>query len=91
MATALFDLEPGDRLWHGPFESSYGMHLVLVTKVEPGRYPSLDEIRGRVEQDALRKLSRERTEEAIREIIEGYEIRVALDGWDDTTVAVASH
>ena len=41
MAQAVFAIEPGDNAWHGPFESEYGAHLVLLTRSLAGRYPEL--------------------------------------------------
>ncbi|MDJ0867282.1 MAG: peptidylprolyl isomerase [Myxococcota bacterium] len=76
MAQAVFAIEPGDGRWHGPFESPYGAHLVLVSARRAARTPSLDEIRGRVEDDARRARVRERTEAAIREIVDRYEVRL---------------
>ena len=76
MAQAVFAIEPGDGRWHGPFESPYGAHLVLVSARRAARTPSLDEIRGRVEEDARRARVRERTEAAIREIVDRYEVRL---------------
>ncbi len=74
---ALFALEPDASRWHGPFESPFGAHLVMVTDRAAGRLPTLDEVRGRVEEDARRARMRERSEEAIRAIVDRYDVRIA--------------
>ena len=40
-------LEPGD--WHGPVESGFGMHLVIIDEYIPAVAPTLDA----VERDRL--------------------------------------
>lgn len=76
MAKAIFELEPNDLVWRGPYESPYGVHLVLLITNEPGRKPDLAEIEGRVVQDWRRSVIRERTEEAIADIVGDYDVRV---------------
>jgi hypothetical protein len=79
MAKAIFELEPNDLVWRGPFDSPYGVHLVLLITNEPGREPELSEIAGRVREDARRALIRQRTEEAIADIVETYEVRLLYE------------
>lgn len=78
MAKQLFELEPDDSQWRGPFESPYGYHLVLLTKKVEGRYADLAEVyasvRSDVEQEAIDTLQ----EEAIRAIVGTYEVRRAF-------------
>ena len=45
-ATAVFALTPGS--WSGPIESGYGLHLVKVTELKPGKSRPFDEIRDKV-------------------------------------------
>ncbi len=78
MAASIFMIEPGGSTWFGPFRSPYGLHLVLVTKNQPGRTPELEEIYTRVQQDATRAAINERTEQAIDEILKTYEVKVDL-------------
>jgi len=52
MAEDIFALESSDSTWHGPYESQYGMHLVLMTRKAEGRYPELAEIEAGVRDDA---------------------------------------
>jgi len=84
MAEALFALEPNDLVWRGPFDSPYGVHLVMMITNEPGREPALSEIEDRVREDARRAMIREKTEEAIAEIIGAYEVRVTYAPEGDT-------
>ncbi len=76
MTKAVFELEPSDSVWKGPFESPYGFHLVMVTANEAGRYPALEEIYERVKQDAQFAYTKEKTEKTIQDIIESYDIRI---------------
>ena len=39
--------------WSGPFESSFGHHLVLLRDYQDGFYPSFNEIRDQVLSDYL--------------------------------------
>ncbi len=79
MARALFDLEPNEFVWRGPFDSAYGVHLVLLTTNEPGREPELAELRDRIHEDARRAMVREETESAIAEVVEAYDVRVVYE------------
>lgn len=76
MAKAIFELEPNDLVWRGPFDSPYGVHLVLLITNEPGREPELAEIESRVREDARRAIVREKTEEAIADVAKTYDVRV---------------
>ena len=79
MARALFDLEPNEFVWRGPFDSPYGVHLVLLTTNEPGRFPELGELEDRVRDDARRAMVREETEAAISDIVGAYDVRVLYE------------
>jgi len=79
MAKALFELEPNDLVWRGPFDSPYGVHLVMLTTNEPGREPELAELEERVREDARRAIIREETEAAIADIVEAYDVRVVYE------------
>jgi hypothetical protein len=82
MAKAVFELEPNDFTWQGPFDSPYGVHLVLLTTNEPGRDPELAELEDRVRVDAQRAMIREETEAAIADIVGSYEVRVVYERED---------
>ena len=79
MAKAIFELEPNDFVWRGPFDSPYGVHLVLLITNEPGRDPELSEIEGRVREDWRRSTIRQETEEAIADIVDAYDVRVTYE------------
>ena len=76
MAEAVFALAASDKVGHGPYVSPYGAHLVMVVKSEAGRTPSMDDVRTRVVQDAQRAKQKELADEAVRAIIETYNVRV---------------
>ena len=79
MAKSVFELEPNEFTWRGPFESPYGMHLVLLTTNEPGRDPEIAELEDRVHEDARRATVRAETETAIADIVESYDVRVEYE------------
>ncbi len=79
MTRALFELEPNEFVWRGPFDSAYGVHLVLLTTNEPGREPELAELEGRVREDARRARVREETEAAIADVVDAYDVRVVYE------------
>ena len=73
------ELEPNDLVWRGPFDSPYGVHLVLLTTSEPGREPELAEIEGRVREDWRRSVIRAETESAIADVVDSYEVQVSYE------------
>jgi parvulin-like peptidyl-prolyl isomerase len=58
-ARAVGEMKPGE--WHGPIESGFGMHLVLVTARQEGRRQSFEEVR-----DVLLELWQREQEEAAK-------------------------
>jgi parvulin-like peptidyl-prolyl isomerase len=78
MADAVFELKPDDGRWHGPIESAYGYHLVLLTKRADGFYPPLDEIVDTVREDALRLALVRANDRAVQAIIDTYDVRMDL-------------
>tara|TARA_B100000029_G_C17599798_1_gene965375 strand:- start:4010 stop:4894 length:885 start_codon:yes stop_codon:yes gene_type:complete len=74
VADALFQIAPNTSIWNGPFESSFGFHLIMVTDQEPERMPSFEEVINRVETDARAAKARENTELAIQEIMNKYDV-----------------
>lgn len=76
MASSIFALPASEDEWHGPFESPYGVHLVLLTSSVAGRGPELDEVRERVADDAERQRLRTLQDQALRAIIDGYDVRI---------------
>ena len=73
-ADAVSELPAGD--WHGPVESTYGMHLVRVNGRTASRAPELVEVRDRVVADLREDRRRERSLAAYRELREDYEVRL---------------
>ena len=80
MTDALFALKPEDGLWHGPFRSPYGAHLVMVVKREEARDPDLETVRSRVDADLMDERKRQQAEKAIRSIIDRYSVNLRLSG-----------
>ena len=76
MAAELFALEADDGRWHGPFESAYGFHLVMVTRRTEGFYPPLEQVADSVREDALRIKLDEQNERAVQAIVDTYDIRM---------------
>ena len=72
----LQQLDPQPDRWVGPVRSTYGLHYVWVSAVEPAREATLDEVR----QQLLRDLESRNKDTALRESIsamrQNYEIRV---------------
>lgn len=83
MAEAVFALEPDGERWHGPIESAYGYHLVMLTKRTDGFYPPLDEIKDAVREDALRLALISANDKAVQAIIDTYDVRMDLQPGSD--------
>jgi len=76
MAKSVFDLNANEKKWHGPYESPYGSHLVMVSKKAEGRFPELNEIVDLVQLDAREAFIKNKANEAIDGIIEGYDVDI---------------
>jgi parvulin-like peptidyl-prolyl isomerase len=76
MAEKVFALEPDSQHWHGPIESAYGQHLVMLTKLTEGVYPPLEEIEAAVREDALRLAIIRANDKAVQAIVDTYDIRM---------------
>ncbi|MBZ2168374.1 peptidyl-prolyl cis-trans isomerase [Marinobacter sp. F4216] len=76
--TSLEQLKPDTGQWHGPIVSKHGLHLVMLSKHQPGRIPSLAEVRSRVEDDFLRWKQQQKQELAIQQIVEQYNVENRL-------------
>jgi hypothetical protein len=75
MAEKVFGLESSDSTWHGPFESEYGMHLIMLTRKAEGRYPELAEVEAVVRDNAQRDAIAALKDKAIQAIVDTYEVR----------------
>lgn len=71
-------LTPGDGAWHGPFESRYGWHLVLLRQRTDPYVPGLDQIRDRVLDDWRFETVQANRREAEDQVVAGYEVRLDL-------------
>jgi len=69
----IFTLTPGP-VWHGPIESAYGYHLVLLTKNEASRTPVLQEVASEVLGDLQRIRLSEMKQRALAKMINEYTI-----------------
>jgi len=69
----IFTLTPGT-IWHGPIESAYGYHLVLLTKNEASRTPVLQEVASEVLGDLQRIRLSEMKQRALAKMINEYTI-----------------
>ena len=79
MTQALFRLDGEENVWHGPIESPYGLHLVMVAGKKDASYPPLDEVRDRVLSDITQQKRKEESDKAIAAIVDTYEVEVNLD------------
>lgn len=79
MSESLFSLEPNEFVWRGPFDSAYGVHLVMLTTNAPGREGTLEELAERVREDARRARTREETEAAIQDVVDAYDVRIEYE------------
>lgn len=82
MAKEAFALNPDGTRWQGPFDSKYGTHVLMITRSISGRFPMLEEIRGRVRQDARRAFLRERRDVAIQKVVDSYDVQVLISKSD---------
>jgi len=74
----IFTLTPST-VWHGPIASDYGYHLVLLTKNEASRAPSLQEVASEVLSDLQRIKLSEMKQRALAKMIEKYTIENFVD------------
>ncbi len=79
MAQGVFEIEPSETTWHGPFESEYGAHLVMLTRKVAGRYPELTEVEAGIRDDAEREAIAALKDKAIQAIVDTYEVRRSFE------------
>lgn len=60
--------------WSGPVQSTYGSHLVWVESIEPGREPSLEEVKERLVRDLSLEIRRQTLADAVAELRGDYEV-----------------
>lgn len=73
-ATEVFALAPGG--WHGPIESGYGLHLVRVNRVEPGRLPEFAAVRNEILERWREQKQREGVDRFLGGLLAKYEVVV---------------
>jgi hypothetical protein len=62
--------------WQGPIVSGYGVHLVEINAREPGRIPTLAEVRVAVERDLLRARAEQSGEAFYQSLRQRYSVRI---------------
>ena len=67
------DPQPGG--WVGPVRSTYGMHYVWVSELEPARDATLDEVRLQLQRDLESRAKETALRDSISAMRENYEIR----------------
>lgn len=77
MQESVFALKADDSTWHGPYQSPYGYHLVMVAKLSAGYLPPLDEVRRRVAEDLTLDLLDAKMGEFRQSIVDGYDVDIA--------------
>lgn len=80
MADSIFAVQQTGEFWQGPFESQYGMHLLMVTQLDQGRLPKLAEVRNQVFQDTQRQQIQQNLQDTYQSIIDTYKVSY-LDIW----------
>jgi hypothetical protein len=73
-ATRLGELPIGQ--WHGPIESGYGVHIVLVTNRRDGRTPLLKEVRDAVRTEWLSAKRTELNEQFYQSLLKRYTVTI---------------
>ena len=77
MAQAVFRLQPEKARWQGPIRSEFGVHLVLLTRAEAARIPSLNEVSDQLASELQRSREVERKQNTIDKLIDDFEIRLS--------------
>ena len=79
---------PTDR-WAGPFESSYGLHLVRMTAREAGSLPTLEEVHSIIEREWFAERRRAANDEFYQALRQRYDVEIRLPADSvSTTLAV---
>jgi parvulin-like peptidyl-prolyl isomerase len=76
LAEKLLSLTPSLERWQGPFESKFGVELVMVTEIDKGGVPPLAQIRDRVKADAIEADKKARIDQAIASIVKSYKVKI---------------
>ena len=65
---------PSEKHWIGPIRSTYGYHVVLMTRLTKARVPALNEIRSQVADDWLRDQIEDERSRAMKQLVSQYKI-----------------
>ena len=65
---------PGN--WLGPIRSTFGLHLVRVQEIRPGRIPTLAEVRGVVEREWANEKRKALADLRLAKLLKRYEITI---------------
>jgi parvulin-like peptidyl-prolyl isomerase len=87
-AAGIDALEPG--LWGGPVESSYGLHLVLITERVAAAGPALADVRPLVVRELLAERSRTQLDEIYKSLLAKYTVTVEMPAEPEPKQAAAS-
>jgi len=71
----LFNLSTSEQ-WQGPLQSTYGWHLVLLSKNTDAYIPEFDEVSSAVFADAQRQQQQEVKRQAIDKLMAKYQIEI---------------
>ncbi len=67
-------------VWQGPIASAYGAHLVYIVDKSGGRYPELEEVRGRVLREYVREKQEEAKKNFYQSLLDQYTVVVEESG-----------
>jgi hypothetical protein len=62
--------------WAGPFNSSFGLHIVRVSETRPSRMPALAEVREAVERDWASDKRRALADRRFSELVKQYDVAI---------------
>lgn len=65
---------PAEKHWIGPIRSTYGYHVVLMTRLTEARIPELNEIRSQVADDWLRDRIEDARSKSLNELAGQYKV-----------------
>ena len=71
----LMQAEPVAGQWAGPVRSTYGLHYVYVSALEPARDAELEEVRKLLERDLSSRARTKALQESVSKMREEYEVR----------------
>jgi len=70
----LQDTDPQPGTWRGPVRSTYGLHYVWVSEVEPDRDATLEEVRAQLQRDLESRARIQALKESVAALRENYEV-----------------